>query len=176
MAPTIRVLSILVAGGALLGATACESDENTPTAPESASTFSTPPASNATTASPEPGDFRDVAEAICADVSIELSEVALQDGAAPVDAANALRSMVDANRTGVDRLRLVETPPAFAQAFESWLDLVDETAKYLEVGSLALRAGDNGAFAQALKDADATGVQASAAARDLGLPGCAFSE
>jgi hypothetical protein len=173
----MKLLSIVVAGGALLGAAACTGSDGATTGPSAASTIAatTGPSAASTISATDPGDFRDEAQAICADVSSELRAVALRDGATPVEAANSLRSMVDANRDGVDRLRMVETPPQFEETFGSWLDLVDETAKYLEVGSLALRAGDDEAFAQALQDANDASVQASAAAQDLQLPECAFS-
>lgn len=166
----MQLLSVMAAGSALLGAVACSGDDSPTTAP-----MTQAPTTTATVASTDPDDFRDEVQAICADVSSELGDVALPDGATPVVAANALRSMVDANRDGVDQLRLVEIPPEFEEAFGSWLDLVDETAKNLEIGSLALRAGDNDAFARALQDADDASVRASAVALELGLPGCAFS-
>jgi hypothetical protein len=170
VARVMHLQSIMVAGVALLGAVACSGGDDSTTASTTAA-----PTTTATIASTAPTDFRDEAEAICAEVSSELGDIALPDGAAPVVAADALRSMVDANRDGVDQLRSVEIPSEYQEPFESWLDLVDETAKNLEVGSLALRAGDNDAFSQALRDADDASIRASAAAQELGLPGCAFS-
>ena len=119
--------------------------------------------------------FRRSVENICADVTDALVDRAQQDGATPAAAADTLRSMVDANRDGVDRLRALEVPADTSEAFASWLDLVDETAKQLEVGSLALRAGDEETFTRALDEAQAVGTRASAAALELGLPNCAFS-
>ena len=127
------------------------------------------------TVAPVRDEFRRSVETICADVTAALVDRAPREGATPAAAAAALTSMVDANRGGVDRLRVLEAPAELPDAFSSWLDLVDETARHLEVGSLALRAGDEATFTQALGEAAEEGAEASAAALELGLPGCAFT-
>ncbi len=160
----MRLLSVMVAGAAFLGATACSRGDGATTT-----------TSASTVASVDSESFRNDVQTICAEVSNELRDAAPQNGASPASAATALGSMVEVNRDGVDRLRAIEAPPQLAEAFDSWLDLVEETARYLEVGSLALRAGDDTVFPQALRSAEDAGVRASAAAQELELPACAFS-
>lgn len=172
----MRAVPALVALGCVLVA-GCADDGESGGA-EIAPTVSAPstaPVAVASTIDLDRDEFRRSVEAICADVTDALVDRAPLDGASPAAAATVLRSMVDANREGVDRLRALDVPAELDEEFASWLDLVDETAAQLEVGSLALRAGDEEKFAQALGEAQAVGAQASTAALELGLPDCAFS-
>ena len=163
---TRAVSALLVAGSVL--ASGCTDDGDT----DGTASASTAPTS---TVDPVRDEFRRSVETICSDVTDALVDRAPSDGATPAAAAAALTSMVDANRDGVDRMRALLLPADVEEEFASWLDLVDETAKQLEVGSLALRAGDEATFTQAMGEAQEVGAQASAAALELGLPDCAFS-
>jgi len=108
-------------------------------------------------------------------VGDQIRAVSPAAGATPEQAAAAFRAIAEANRTGVDRLRALDAPPRAGRDYQSWLDLMDETANKLEAAGLALQAGDDAAFQDAVTDAEATSQQAATAAQGLQLPACVFT-